>query len=994
MRKLSLLLTFLLFVGFQAAAQMQISGKITNAESGEPIPGASVVVKSQVTIGTTSDMDGNYTLREVPSDAETLVFSFVGMETKEVAINNRSTINVELSPSVQEMEEVIITAYGTKTKQSKTGALSVTKSEDFEDVSLSSGEEALQGKVSGVQINSTSGAPGASNQITIRGLGSINSSTQPLYVVDGVPVSSGNYSYATTAGNILSTISPTDIESMTVLKDAAAASIYGSRAANGVILITTKSGREGKTNLSLRAEGGFSTPSYDNKGFRFMNAEESINYWREAARNGGYDPDDPTAGQYYLPRTLLDGNLTNWWNEVYQRGETQRYELTARGGSEKTQFYVSGSYNDQQGIQISSYMERFSGRVNLDHTVNDKVSLGVKFTGTHIEMADNYSSLAYGNPFWAAQSIFPWNNPKNEDGTWNWDIPENSNSNPVALTSLNDRFDLQKKVIGQAYVQYNILPSLSFRSTNNVDYFISEGRDYRHPDTPEGEDTNAYLYQGFVENRTLTTSNLLTFNETFSEVHNVEAKGGFEAQEYQYKQYDLEGSGMGTDIPYLSNTAGNENVGYGFSDYSLISFFGALDYNYNNRYFVFGSIRADGSSRFGEENRWAIFPSVGASWNIHQEAFMAAVDPISLLKLRLSYGTSGNWEIGNYESYGLYGSRKYNGATGLAPNQIANPQLTWELSESYNIGLDFELFDGTIEGIVEYYNKTTKDMLLDVPVSRTTGFTSLRQNVGSLENKGLEITLTGHVIDTRDMRLTLGANFTRNTANITDLGGDDILSDGFWRRHRLDEGTFSEYYMYDWAGVNPVNGMGLWYDENGNITQNYSNARRVFMGKMQPDFYGGFNVDFSWKGLALSAQFEYKSGQSFYAMERHYTDADGFSYQIQTANSLDYWTQPGQITSTPKPIAGNTTNSNAWGTSRYLEDGDYLRFRELRVSYSLPKDLIDAVTLSTARIYVSGTNVYTWHDVNYWDPERDITGGGYALYPNPTAINVGLQLEF
>ena len=994
MRKLTFLLTFLLFVAFQASAQMQITGKVTNAESGEPIPGASVVVKSQTTIGTTTDMDGNYNLDGVPSDAETLIFSFVGMQEKEIAINGRTNINVELAPSVEEMEEVIVTAYGTKTKQSKTGALSVTKSAEFENVAMSSGEQALQGKISGVQFNSASGAPGASNEITIRGMGSINSSTQPLFVVDGVPVSSGNYSYATTAGNILSTINPSDIESMTVLNDASAASIYGSRAANGVILITTKTGSEGgETNISFRAEGGMSTPSYDNSDFRFMNAEESLEYWRTAAKNAGIDPDDPTSGQYYLPQSTLDGNLTNWWNEVYQSGETQRYELSARGGDKKTQFYVSGSYYDQQGIQISSYMERFSGRVNIDHQVSDKLSVGVKATGTFIDQADNYDGLAYGNPFWAASSIFPWNNPKNPDGTWNWSIPENSNSNPVALTALNDRYDLKKKAIGQAYIEYDILPTLTFKTTNNVDYYISEGRDYRHPETPEGEDTNGYLYQGFVENQTLTTSNLLTYKETFSEVHNVEAKGGFEAQEFHTKQYDLEGAGMGADIPYLSNTASNENVGYGFSDYSVISYFGTVDYNFNTKYFVFGSLRADGSSRFGEDNRWALFPSVGASWNIHREAFMNAIEPISMLKLRLSYGTSGNWEIGNYEHYGLYGSRKYNNRTGLAPNQIANPALTWETSESYNIGLDFELFD-MLEGTFEYYNKTTKDMLLDVPVSRTTGFANLRQNVGSLENKGVELELTANIMDTRELQWNVGLNITHNVTNITDLAGQEIMSDGFFRRHRVGKNTFSEYYVYDWAGVNPVNGHGLWYDEDGNLTQNFANARRVFESKIQPDYYGGFSTDFSWKGFNIAARFEYKVGQAFMANERRYTDSDGFSYSLQTTNLLDYWKEPGQITGTPKPIAGNTTQTNAWGTSRILEKGDYLRFKELRVSYNLPQDIIETVNLKKATVYVSGTNIYTWHDVSYWDPERGTSGGGYAIYPNPTTINLGVQLDF
>ncbi len=999
MKRLSVLLACIVFVGigFLQAQTVQITGTVTSAQDGTTIPGVSVVVKG-TTIGVATDINGRYSL-SVPQNATTLVYSFIGLVTQEVQIAGRSVINVALLSDATQLDEFVVVAYGTRTSQSRTGSVAVVRGEDIANTAVSTPERALTGRMAGVQVNSPSGSPGATANIIVRGVGSINAGTSPLWVVDGIPVVTGSASYATNNFNVLASLNPNDIESITVLKDAAAASIYGSRAANGVILVTTKSGRAGKTQINAKMERGFSGAINDNKGFSFMNPADQLDYWRAAATNAGFNPDDPASGGNYFPRTLLAGPLTNWWDEVFQTGETQEYEVSASGGNEKTTFFTSFNYLDQQGIQINSYLERYTLRANLDHKINDRVRFGLRLSGAKSELSDRFESLAYGNPFWAAQSIFPWTPAKNEDGTWNWNLPENANSNPVAVGALNERYDLQDKHMATASLQWDIIDGLSFRTNNSIEYLKLTGRDYRHPETPEGGGraavnvVNGQLYGSNSGYTMMTTSNVMSYVNTFRRVHNVNAIAGLEVQDYNFTSFSMRGFGIGEDIPYFNNATAEKEVGYSFTEWGLFSLFANAEYDYDNKYYVQASVRRDGSSRFGENNRFGVFPAFGVSWNMHNENFMGNLDFIDLLKVRGSYGTSGNWLIGNYESKGLYGTRNYNGLSGLAPASLAKPDITWELSTTTNIGVDFNLFH-RLEGSIDVYQRKTEEMLLDVPISQTSGFTSLRRNIGSMQNSGLEVMLNGAVIRNQDMRWNVGGNISFNKTEILDLAGLDEIADGFFRRYRVGGNGLSDYYVFDWAGVNPLNGMGLWYDEDGNISENYLDARRIYRGKADPDFFGGITSDFSWKGFSLNVLFEYMIGHSVKVMERRYVDADGFSFQTQSINSLDYWKQVGDVVATPKPIAGNSSESNAWGTSRFLERGDYFRFKQMSLSYSLPKSILARFDVERVRLYVNTYNLYTWHDVSYFDPERDAKGGGYALYPNPFTMVFGIDLGF
>ena len=1008
MKKFSAFLVILLFMGLQVvnAQNRELTGVVTSSDDGMSLPGVSVVVKG-TTIGTVTDIDGVYTL-SVPETAVTLVFSFVGMRTTEIEIGSQSTIDLVMAVDVLGLDEVVVVAYGVQRKEAKTGSVAVVKADEMKSIPVTSADKLLQGKVAGLQVNSASGMPGSATEITIRGVGTINAGTEPLYVIDGVPVVAGDYTRAVQTGNVLSSMNPNNIESITVLKDAAASSIYGSRAANGVILITTKSGRSGKTNFNLRVQNGISNKVEGD--FRFMNPKELLTYKRDAIININRDPDDPNEASdpldpkpgsgYYYPTSLLDETF-DWWEAVFQTGSVQNYELEASGGTDRTRFFTSGSYLSQEGIQIGSEYQRFNLRVNLDHDINDKLSIGAKVYGAYMEWADQAGALAYANPVAAAQWIEPWILPYNDDGTINWDIPNTGDSNPLGIIKLNDQRDKQYKFMTTFSLAYEIIPGLTLRTLNSADIVLGESRMFWHPDTPDGGGGNdGLIWGGTNNNRTLTSSNTLRYSNTFADVHNLSVTGGYELMDNVYSTYSLEGTGTGGDIPYHSSVSKDKDIDYTLSSYAFQSFLGILNYDYDNRYYFQASIRRDGSSRFGAENQYATFWSVGASWNIHREGFMQALPMINMAKLRASYGINGNASIGNYASYGVYGSRLYNGEGGMAPDQLANPALTWEGNAAFNVGLDFAVYN-RVQGTVEWYNRVTSDMLLDVPLSRTTGFNSLRRNVGEMNNHGIEFNVNGDVLHSATMKWNVGLNMSFNNTEITDLAGEDVIADGFWRVHVLHGTGSSQYNVYDWAGVNPANGNGLWWTEDpdtgerGELTENYNDARRFYSGKVDPDYIGGFNTLFQWKGLSVSAYFNFSVGNSVYIMERHYATSDGFSFADNQESSLiPYWKEPGDIVANPKPVAWNNSNSNAWATSRYLEDGSFLRFKNLTVSYDLPKQWVEKVFLANARIYMNMVNVYVWHDVTYWDPERTFTGGGYATYPQARTITFGLDLGF
>jgi len=988
-----LLLVFFVLCGFLLSASAQqkaITGTVTSSEDGLPIPGATVQVKG-TTLGTVTDINGHYSIQA--AEGQILVIRFAGQKTGEITVGARNTVDLIMQPDLLNLDEVIVVAYGVQKREASTGSVGEVKSSEIQNIPETSIEKMLSGKVAGVQVTATSGQPGASTQIRIRGISSINAGTEPLYVIDGIPVMSGDQSFFTNTGNALASLNPNDVESMTILKDAAASSIYGSRAANGVILITTKSGKSGMAKINFRASYGVEQLAND-RGYRPLTADEYLTFQRTAVINAGGNPDDPSNAKYYFPMSLLDGPITDWKKELTRMGSIYSAELSAEGGSDKTQHFFSALYDKHEGIVYGSDFTKFSIRSNVDHQLNKKLKLGVRFNGAYSVANDiAMQSMYYVNPLFAMMMIKPFTPIKNEDGTYNLVIPENANSNPRATAEFDPQWEKQYRLNTNAYLEYNIVKGLTAKTTNSIELTDGEGIRYWSPEANYGE-TLGYLQTSRTKYVLLTTSNTLNFNKEFG-LHTVSVVGGQEASKFDYNEYYIISPNVDPYIPFPNTaTSDDDDADYFETAYTIMSFFGVANYNFGSKYYLQASLRTDGSSRFGSKNRWGTFWSVGASWNIHNENFMENVGFINMLKLRGSYGLSGNFNIGNYDQYGLYGAGQYDGNSVMVPTQPANPDLGWENNTEYNAGIDFAIFD-RISGTFDIYSRKTLDMLLAYPLSRTSGFSSITTNIGSIKNEGIEFMLDGTIITTSNLEWSAGFNIAHNNSTILDLGKDEQFIPGNNRLvHKVGEHLYS-FYLYDYAGVNPGNGDAMWYNETGELTNNYAQARRIIAGSPEPKLNGGINTKLTAYGVSLDVNLEYKWGNLVSIEENRYANSDGYSWPNTGANTqLDYWTTPGQIARNPKPIANNSTSSSGYRSTRWLYDGSYLRLKNITLAYTLPKAVVTKMKMQNLRVYASAVNLYTFHKVDFWDPERGVDGCGFGIYPQTKKIMGGIEVSF
>lgn len=644
MRKLIGLFVLLTLWGVQIcfAQTREVTGTVVDKSDKSPLPGVSVIIKNNRAVGTATNINGKYSIKVNENDV--LIFTFVGMKDQEIAVAGKNVIDVELVPATESLEEVVVVGYGTVRREAKTGSITSVGGEKLAEVPVISVDKMLAGKMAGVMITTNSGQPGASSQIRIRGTSSINAGNEPLYVVDGIPIESGDQSVMNNTSNAIAAFNPNDIESITVLKDAAAASIYGSRASNGVILITTKAGKEGKSQFTARAKYGVSWLANDNN-FRVMSGAELLDYQRTAAINAGVDPDDPT-GTYYRPYELLNRPQTNWMDHFSRLGNMQEYEVTAQGGSAKTKFYSSLSYQKNEGVFYGIEYDKLTARVNVDQKLHEKLDFGARINVAYIKSSDvAMQSLYYVNPAWAGLQILPWTPAYDANGDHNVNISENSNSNPRATAKYDDNWEKQYRFIGNMYLEWKPIKGLSVKTTNAAELTFGEGRSYQSLHT----NASARLWTSHVKYQTLTTSNTITYNNTFGD-HSLRVLAGQEAMKRDYNMEQWKSYDVDPNIPYppTSTDAKDGLYAYGMNTRSLMSFFGILDYSYASRYYLQASLRYDGSSLFAEGNQWGMFWSVGGSWNMHNEKFMENATYLDVLKLRLSYGVNGNNNISPY----------------------------------------------------------------------------------------------------------------------------------------------------------------------------------------------------------------------------------------------------------------------------------------------------------------------------------------------------------
>ena len=974
-----------------SAQNVKVSGTVTDASNGDPVIGAAVQLKGSTSNYTLTDSFGAYSI-SVPSNA-TLTVSCMGYVMAEVSVGGRQTVDIALNPDSQLLEETIVVAYGTAKREAVTGSVSSVKGQGLAEVPVTSVDKMLSGKLAGVQISMTSGQPGASSQIRVRGTSSINASNAPLWVVDGIPIISEGTSQMTNQSTSIATINPNDIESITVLKDAAAAAVYGSRAANGVILVTTKSGKEGQAQFDARAKYGVSWLQSDS-GFRMMTSSELLAYQRDAIRNAGMDPDDPT-GTYYRPMSLLSLDQTNWIDHFTRPGVLQEYEISARGGTNKAKYFSSVSYHKNDGVFYGIDYSKFQARINADYKLLSNLETGVRINAAYTEQNDvPMENLYYANPAWAGLTILPWIPKYDENGDFNVNIPSNSSQNPRATAAYDDQWSKSYRLNATMFLRWEITKHLVAETKNSAEVSFTKDRRYWSPKShiKQAGRGNLQVINSQFEN--FTTSNTLNYTNIFGGYHSVRALLGQEANKFSNEVAYISAPSVDPQIPYV-NTCDQSKTSteQGFVNTSMLSFFGIIDYNYDNKYFAQLTAREDGSSLFGENNKWGFFWSASASWNISREKWLS-YRWLDLLKLRASYGVNGNDGISAYKAYGVYSTSTYNGTVGMLPAQPSNPYLSWEKNGTWNVGVDFG-FLGRIRGGLDVYSRKTTDMLLSKKVPQTTGFSTNFMNAGSMKNTGVELQLDGDIISNSDMLWTVGVNLAYNRTKILDLAGDEKIEPSNAMHYVVGRSMYS-YYLTDYYGVNPSNGEALYRTENGTLTNNAAKARKYYAGSPEPKLIGGFNTTFAWKGFSASAFFEFKAGNKvFLVNEWSYLNSDGSEMtNNQMASSNNYWKKPGDNGVQPKPVAGQAVSSDAALSTRWLADGSYLRVKDLTLSYSLQERALRKLKVKGLKFYVSGLNLYCFNDINFWDPEQGVQGLTSGTYPLTKSFVGGIELSF
>ncbi|GAB2555428.1 SusC/RagA family TonB-linked outer membrane protein [Spirosoma aerophilum] len=1010
---LGLCLLFVLSYLPTLAQDRTISGHVTASEDGSALPGVTIAIKNTQN-GTTTDSKGNYRLA-VTNNA-TLVFSAIGFATQEIAVGTRSTLNIELTASVGALDEVVVVAYGSQDRRSITGAQTSIKGGEVTKATLPAVTEQLQGKVAGLQASAISGAPGSNTPIRIRGIGSITAGADPLYVVDGVIINAGDLSRVSSGNltNALAGLNPNDIEDVTVLKDASSASIYGSRAANGVILITTKKGRSGPTRFSANAEIGYtdlSIPSVSKP----LNKADYLTLTQEGLVNSGATP-----AQITNTLALLGaGNPeTNWLDLVTRRGQQQTYDIRASGGDNKTTFSVSGGYFKQQATTIGSQFERFSAAVSLSHNASQKLSFRLNLNPSVTQQNNPNNGGAFANPILAAYFLRPTQNAYDAKGILDYSTTTFPGTyNPVALVQYNKNSFGNLRGIGSGRVEYRPIKNLALSSQYGIDYNNIEENFYRNPFFGDGRTANGSAFSYYTRYFNWTWTNLAEYRLNLNSENDffVDLKAGYEAQKSQGYFISAYGEGFPNTsaLTSLAVAATPKTASQNGADFSFASLISNAFINYKNKYTLSGSFRRDGSSRFGANNRFGNFYSVGAAWNIDQEEFMRNNTVVSALKLRASYGVNGNAAIGNYQWRATYGygssvnvngftqNLNYNSLTGSAPNSPGNPDLTWELNKPFDVGIDAGFLNNRLNVVLDYYSRTTSQLLLNVPLSRTSGFSSTLANAGAMVNSGLEVTINAAPLKGAfTWNINLNAAFNQNKIK-TLYNGLDILDGSFIRREGQN---FQTFYLREWAGVDPANGDPLWYknvtNADGSIdrstTNSYNAAQRVLYKTASPKVFGGFNNTFSFKGITLDAQINYNFGNYVQDTWANYLFGDGYNAGFnKVQRQMDRWQKPGDITDVPKYIYNNS-NQSYGSSTRYLYKGDFIRLRAVTLSYDLPQSLVGKGKLSQARFYVRGTNLFTkTFDKNLpFDPELGITGQSNLNIFISKVVTAGINIGF
>lgn len=1012
---LGVLAMLLLFCTTSFSQTRQVTGVVLSGEDNLPLPGVNIVIKG-TTRGAISDLDGNYTLQA--NADETLVFSFVGFVAQEVLVGSQSSIDIMLIPDAKVLGEIVVVGYGSTTRGDLTGNIASLKGTDLASIPVPNFQEALQGRMAGVFVASSSGKLGGGVKIRVRGTTSISGGNEPLYVIDGIPMTSSG---AIGLYNPMSDINFNDIESFDVLKDASAAAIYGARAANGVVLITTKSGAKGKTKFNVGIQRGISEPTRKRE---FLNSSEYLELMRESGYNNdlraGSDPisnpSEYAGSDLEFVESRLDRysgwsdwrNLdtdTDWQEEAFNGSAgTTNVNFSAAGGDEKTRFYFSGAYDKQTGIMIRNDFERISARLNLDHSVSDKFTIGANFSLSRTENNRLSDDNQFNNPIQLV-ALAPITPIRDLNGQL-YDRPTTTYYNNLIDSENASWLNTSFRNITNVFGEYKFNGNLKFRTDFGVDILNQNEEQYFGSRTNTGLSTNGYGRSRWLRIFNYNTNNYFTYTKTFAEKHNFEAIAGMSFQRSDENFTSVEGQEFPLDdLKTLASAAEIVGGSSTLTNFSFLSYFTRANYKYANKYLATLSARIDGSSRFGENNKYGFFPAASLGWVLTEESFLKGNENLSLLKLRASYGLTGNAEIGNFDHLGLYGPAAYALIPGLIPSQIPNPDLTWEKTAQIDIGIEFALFRDRITGEIDYYNKNTTDLLLNVPIPATSGFVIQRQNIGRMQNRGVELVLNSANVSKQGFSWNTSINFARNINKVKELApGQESIppsSSRFLNSIFLGE-PIGVFYGPKFAGVDHENGDALYYsnEELSETTNDYNAAKRMVVGDPNPKFIGGITNNFTFGNFDLNILFQGVFGNDIYDGGGGFFAANGDWFDNSTRDQLARWKNPGDLTDIPQARLGECNGCNA--SSRYLSDGSYVRLKTLTFGYSPPSNLLERIKVSSFRIFFTGQNLLTFTNYKGWDPEvsaDSLTGNilqGNDFYSAPQArtYSLGINIGF
>lgn len=984
-------LLLVLSVQIAVAQGGAISGTVTD-NKGVPIPGVNIVLKG-TSVSTQTDFDGNFKIQAKTGDV--LVASYVSFATVEVKASNSMTI--KMVETQNELEAVLVVGYGTQSKKNLTDNIARVTAKDIQQVPVANVQNALVGKLAGVQITQTNGKVEGGMNIRVRGAASISASTQPLYVLDGIPLITDDESSNGAPTNPLLTLSPNEIESIDVLKDASSAAIYGARGANGVVIITTKKGKEGKGNFSLNFSQGISEATHTKK---FLNAKQYVELLQEAGRNVD-DLESVEDELEYLSQGTdwRNGEInTNWQDIALRTGYTTDADFSVSGGDDKTKYFFAGAYNNTTGIVDSNDLERITARSNVSHKITDHFTAGMNIGFSRSVINRVQDDNSFSTPMQSLAQA-PISQARLEDGTPN---PNTEYVNYLLAKDNTSWKTIMRRVTGKIFGELKLVKGLKFNSDFAYD-LLTQTEDYWQGKNAPFMATDGAVFATSVNTESYIFSNYFTYDLTFAENHTINAVAGMEFNKYNRRYQDVNSIYFPNDSFHTVDGGAEVNEGHGSeTDYAFVSQFGRFNYSFKNKYLFKASIRRDGSSRFGKNERFAVFPAFSAGWVMSQEEFLKDNTVLSYLKLKASWGKVGNAEVGNFASRQLYSPNSYNLKSGLTFSQAGNDNLTWEKSSQTDVGIEAG-FLNKINLEVDYYDKRTDGLLFAKPLALSSGASSINTNIGEIKSSGFEFTLNTKNVETEKFKWTTSFNLTTNNSKVKSLPNNNTDVITSYNINRVGE-NISSFYLVEYAGVDPANGDALFVKNTVNAdgsldkstTNDYSEAKRIVAGNPFPTLMSGLTNTINYKNFDFNFTFQGEWGASIYNSAGIYMSTAADYFDNQTADQLNRWQNPGDITNVPQARFGGSNGTQE--STRYLDKADFIRLRNVTLGYSLPKETVNKVGMSSLRIYFTAVNLLTFTNYEGTDPEarRDDTGIGEDFYSAPPArtMAIGVNINF